>query len=207
MRVGESAVAGLGRAQKRKIEKQVGKEATAYYRENAAKFADAYQGPFQQKLNTYFGVLCFSTVNDNLLMWAHYADSHKGFVLEFDTEDEQFRRLGDLHPITYDTNRPVLDPVKQITFDIYLRKSLDWQYEHEYRLVRPLQECEKRSLVAGEFYFVPMPRSCVKAVYLGTRMNEALAKQILELMAGTSAEICETELHPRQFSLVFKRIE
>jgi|SRR5580658_5344823 hypothetical protein len=30
------------------------------------------------------GVLCLSEAPANLLMWAHYADSHRGFVVEFD---------------------------------------------------------------------------------------------------------------------------
>jgi hypothetical protein len=206
-RAGEFPVVGLPRAQRRKLEKQVGKGAIAHYRENAGRFADAQQGAFQQKLDKYFGVLCFSTINDNLLMWAHYGNSHRGFVLEFDTEDEQFKRLGDLHAIKYDTNRPVVDPVKQITVENYNRKSLEWQYEREYRLVRHLQTCERRSLAMGDFYFVRMPRSCVKAVYLGNRIEKPLAKKIFEIMADTPAAIYETELHTLEFGLVFKRIK
>lgn len=33
-------------------------------------------------------VLCLTRSNVNPLMWAHYADSHKGFVVEYDVDDE-----------------------------------------------------------------------------------------------------------------------
>lgn len=33
-------------------------------------------------------VLCLTRSNVNPLMWAHYADSHRGFVVEYDVDDE-----------------------------------------------------------------------------------------------------------------------
>ncbi len=121
---------------------------------------------------------------------------------------EEFKRLGDLHPIRYDTNRPILDPVKHNQIEAYLGKSKDWQYEREHRLVRPLQKSEKRRLNnKDELYFVPMARSCVKAVYLGSRMENDLGKQIVKLMAGRSAGIYKNEnFIPREFRLVFERV-
>lgn len=32
-------------------------------------------------------ILCFSEVYDSMLMWSHYADNHKGFVLVYDKKD------------------------------------------------------------------------------------------------------------------------
>jgi hypothetical protein len=39
------------------------------------------------------GVACFSAAADNLLLWAHYADGHRGFCLEFDTSDPVFEKI------------------------------------------------------------------------------------------------------------------
>ena len=33
------------------------------------------------------GVSCFTTDPENILMWSHYADHHRGFVIEFDVVD------------------------------------------------------------------------------------------------------------------------
>jgi hypothetical protein len=203
----ESRVAGLPKAERRRILKLVQKQSITHYRANADKFALAYQQNFPETLDRYVGVLCFSAVNDNLLMWAHYADCHKGFAIEFDSEDEEFKKLGDLHEVKYIKTRPIVDAAKPVTLEFYVRKSPEWGYEREYRLLRHLNACERRSLSAGDFYFVHMPRSCVKAVYLGTRMDKSLAQQISQLMSGTAAEIYETELHRQEFGLVFRRIK
>jgi len=203
----EARFSGLPSAKKEELENKLEKLSIAFYRLQADKYAQAYQQTFPTTLDRYVGILCFSAINDNLLMWAHYTDSHKGFALEFDSEHDEFKKLGDLYEVKYDKIRAVVDPVKPPTIEFYIRKSLEWGYEREYRLLRHLNACERRSLAEGDFYFVHMPRSCVKAVYLGTRMDQNLRKEILQIMAGTSAEIYETELHQEEFSLVFKRIK
>ena len=38
------------------------------------------------------GVACFTTELNNILMWSHYADGHKGFCLEFDTNFFKFQQ-------------------------------------------------------------------------------------------------------------------
>ncbi len=35
-------------------------------------------------------VSCFSETCDSILMWSHYADSHKGVCIEFENEDNDF---------------------------------------------------------------------------------------------------------------------
>lgn len=34
-----------------------------------------------------FGICCFSKSNDNIHMWSHYADSHKGICVEYDSSN------------------------------------------------------------------------------------------------------------------------
>ncbi len=54
------------------------------------------------------GVSCFSEVNDSLLMWSHYADSGKGFCLEFRTDKSPFEELQQVH---YAKKMPEVDMV------------------------------------------------------------------------------------------------
>jgi hypothetical protein len=37
-----------------------------------------------------FGILSLTAAKENLLMWAHYADEHKGAVVEIDIRDPLF---------------------------------------------------------------------------------------------------------------------
>src|SRR5205085_7717375 len=39
----------------------------------------------QQMNNRQYAILSLSKVPNNLLMWAHYCDSHRGFVIGFDS--------------------------------------------------------------------------------------------------------------------------
>ena len=118
-------------------------------------------------------VACFSENLTSPLMWGHYADSHKGFAIEYDmtqyikkwgdrfendTEYSIFHLNYQLAPVIYDKNRydatsffrqhiesKIINdfqiPAKKLIEDdrfripkIVLRKSLDWQYEKEWRM-------------------------------------------------------------------------
>lgn len=82
------------------------------------------------------GVLCFVERPDNLLMWAHYADAHKGVCLEFDTSEWLFRLAG---KVSYSQTYPIVDTASQspshLADTIFLTKSAEWAYEQEWRIV------------------------------------------------------------------------
>ena len=46
---------------------------------------------------------CFSKRNDSILMWSHYADSHKGVCFEFDYESPYF------YDVLYENKIPEFD--------------------------------------------------------------------------------------------------
>jgi hypothetical protein len=79
------------------------------------------------------GVCCFSEARDNTLMFAHYADGHRGVCLEFSTEkrnDAEF--FGGLSAVQY------IDEPKPVKFvselpAMFLTKSASWSYEREWR--------------------------------------------------------------------------
>ena len=47
----------------------------------------------QEEFLTQIGCSCFSEVRDNILLWSHYADGHKGICLEFDTSFPIFAKV------------------------------------------------------------------------------------------------------------------
>jgi hypothetical protein len=93
-----------------------------------------------------FGVTCFSKKKDNLLMWSHYADAHKGICIVFDAE-KLVKSINSnyieakLEPITYSKKFPVIDIKPSDTSNVYIRrenaflfKLNQWKYENEVRL-------------------------------------------------------------------------
>ncbi|MBK7525892.1 MAG: DUF2971 domain-containing protein [Saprospiraceae bacterium] len=70
----------------------------------------------------YGGVCSFTTNNNNILMWSHYANNHKGICLEFITLNE--RLLSEmLHPIIYTNKKPIINDFKDIMHKGLFRKS------------------------------------------------------------------------------------
>ncbi|HKO46871.1 MAG TPA: DUF2971 domain-containing protein [Polyangiaceae bacterium] len=93
---------------------------------------------FRQQLEQQCGVFCLCQDADNLLLWAHYANSHKGICLEFDTSVAPLN--ADIHEVIYQTDLPVMS-LPSVDFETFsdqvlLGKSPHWKYEREWRLVK-----------------------------------------------------------------------
>lgn len=104
------------------------------------------------RLPDYLGTYaaCFSTENDSVLMWAHYADSQKGICIAYDFnqwgKEALQRKL--LFPVAY-SNVPVdvsdlVDnqkdkiaeyPLDEAVLCAAINKSDVWKYENEWRMI------------------------------------------------------------------------
>ncbi|MGZ9669577.1 DUF2971 domain-containing protein [Pseudomonas sp. GNP014] len=63
------------------------------------------------------GIYSLSSVNDEILMWSHYADNHKGFCIGFDTLHKNTIPQTKLFPVNYkDTFSDLNDPEIIIKF-------------------------------------------------------------------------------------------
>jgi hypothetical protein len=91
------------------------------------------------------GVCCFSEKKDDILMWSHYSDSHKGFCLEFDTNYDPFSKA---KKVNYSFDFPIIDPLillpyndryklserKEEFMKMITTKFKCWEYEKEWRI-------------------------------------------------------------------------
>jgi len=88
-------------------------------------------------LRDQIGVCCLSKNPLNLLMWAHYATRHTGFVVEFSipiksTLSDDLNCLVPF-PVEYKKEKPIVGEVK--VRDFFLTKGKDWEYEQEERVL------------------------------------------------------------------------
>lgn len=119
---------------------------------------------------------CFSTINNNILMWAHYANKHTGICLEFDLlkdEDETLTRT--LLPVRYTNVNKSYNYVHNpdgYLLRLLFTKSLDWAYEHEYRLA-------KSGLDGNKLHFNLQALSSVIFGCRTTLENKQVVKSIL----------------------------
>lgn len=84
------------------------------------------------------GVLCLSQNSDNILMWSHYTNCHKGLVIELDMfEDLEFF----ISPVrvkyteSYVPTNYFADPRAAVE-SIISTKSVCWSYEDEVRIIK-----------------------------------------------------------------------
>ncbi len=84
------------------------------------------------------GIFSFATKSDNLLMWAHYSNSHKGVCLIFDVAQDIDVFIQAL-PVKYSSEFPTVNHTnlgnKELITKTFLTKSNAWKYEGEHRII------------------------------------------------------------------------
>lgn len=92
-----------------------------------------------KKLVSKFGVVCYSSFYDRKLLWAHYADSHKGMCLVFEMPKDYI----DFGVVKVEYSKVIPNAYFDVNntdnwsnlIKIVKTKSIEWEYEQEYRQV------------------------------------------------------------------------
>ncbi len=106
-----------------------------------------------EKLRYTMGVACLSESDTSLLMWAHYADNHRGMCVEYDLMEINNQLNFTPVPVVYSDDRVCFntlnpDTAKNDSLSFFIRsitsKSRDWSYEREWRIIREDTACGER---------------------------------------------------------------
>ncbi len=180
---------GMGRAERRRIAKLA-----ANPLKRQALLVDLDKGMRSEVAK--LAVYCLSEVRDNILMWAHYADSHKGVCLRFKASSST-PFFGRAQQVNYQIDRPKVDPIHNSrddqTRNALLTKADYWSYEKEWRIVDYLNP-------PG---VVAFPEPLLDGIILGARIDTAAERQLRsEIAARTHAmEIFRASLDSSSFWL------
>lgn len=139
--------------------------------------ADAHTSPTEitaiknhitKHLNSY-GVLCLTHNLDNILMWGHYADKHRGAILVFDiTEDPRF--FAAPIKVTYSFNYPTFTPRNyKEALKAMAMKFMMWQHENEIRVLKP--NCHGLH---------PVNKKALKKIIFGCKADAASIARVTE---------------------------
>lgn len=137
-------------------------------------------------------VCCFSQTKDSLLMWSHYAEKHKGAVLEFEVNelsaDEKYHMeytnkipCIDLNKILFENDSS--DMSKYLSANYYYKANC-WQYEQEIRFLYYVKDDGDNNLVSRNvseeclksvrdcgYCYVPFSIKSLKSIYLGVKYS------------------------------------
>jgi hypothetical protein len=166
-------------------------------------------------------ISCFSEVPDNILMWSHYADSHKGICLMFETikfdtiqfmvfnkEDLEYKtsnlppdhsgiikiRYADKLPQAYNH----LEYNKDKIAPFLLTKSTDWDYEKEWRMLLP-----KEALTTEDPRYL---ENQLKGVIFGLSCTEENKTVVKEALKGQSVVFYQTFAIKDEYKLEIRPI-
>jgi hypothetical protein len=163
------------------------------------------------------GIICLSEIRDDILMWSHYAEQHKGVCLEF--RFEATASLFDLPlPVDYRQHYPEFDFAEQFSkvstlaaerkamreFGrmVFLTKSCHWNYEKEWRVIRMALD-EQPKFGSSTF-----PPQLLTGLILGCGMREDERRALIELASAHEPRLRIFEAIPRdrEFALDIRQI-
>lgn len=159
---------------------------------------------FRQCVFGDIGIFCLSESADNIAMWSHYADSHKGFVVKLNMNCDFFKNISTHGPlplmrIEYGKDRlnitdfqkefkteksrgAVVDPRNKDLYKLLYNKSDVWKDEKEYRLFCDYQTCvkacEDKHIRYNKIGLHPLAKESVLEIILGCKMSTTDKKRI-----------------------------
>jgi Protein of unknown function (DUF2971) len=162
-------------------------------------------------LDSIYGVLSLTDNPKNLLMWAHYANCHSGLVLQIDDQHDFFSphtidgvEFG-LTKVDYSNLRPVLSPRSIKSPTLLYRKSPEWAYESEWRLIRHLSDANK--IISEKPYPIALfqiPFDAIKGVIVGVAVSHEERVKLFELLGTPERKnitIFQTRLSDTNYEL------
>jgi hypothetical protein len=189
----------------------------AYFASEAHKLDDAPRDFARDKrraegIRGAIGVLSLTEKPCNLLMWSHYADQHRGFVIEFDASHPFFQPRGSprdefhhVRRVEYTRQRPSTPIESFVGPRTLLTKSVEWRYEREWRMLARVPHR------AGEVHLVALPPSCITGIILGARMPEETRDELCALVTSdpryAHVTVRDAVLDPQEFKLAFQKGE
>lgn len=159
---------------------------------------------FQKLVLQSFGICSFSEISNDILMWSHYSDGHKGFCIEFSRTDENM--LTWARPVDYPVNNdfPFIDywktkPEEQIEefTKIVLTKSEHWCYEKEWRILDRPQYTDGAYVGHTSKY----PENMLSGIIFGARMPNEDRKTIIDLFSNKPVPFYEAVTVNDRFEL------
>jgi len=143
------------------------------------------------------GIVSLSAVNNNYLMWSHYAQSHRGFCVGFDSVVLENATSEKIEPAIYQDSFPEYSLLNE-EVDSFIRKSVMvkwtvWKEECEFRL------CE----VGTTKKTVQLPSEAYREIIFGCMMDAKVKLHLVDFIRNNlfSTKVYEMQLNKTQFGL------
>lgn len=180
-----------------------------------------------ETLSFTVGVLSLSRTKENLLLWTHYADEHRGYVIEFDENNDFFKANAEKSTckpilVSYTSQRPTINmsDIKGLKtlFDFHPedlvkilgQKPIDWAYEEEVRVFRNISSLLSygNCKYGYELKLAAIPPDAISGIYLGANMDASVQNDIIKAcqLNGLNIPVYKASLSTDSYSLGFSPV-
>lgn len=169
---------------------------------------------------------CFSSSKDSMLMWSHYADSHKGVCIEFDIPEEDEKLF---QKVIYSEERPTNNFVQavrkmcgqhlangnfdksdealnKLLLEPYITKLIEWAYEDEYRLLlsdNDIKMNENLKLIncTGGEKRIAYKMPTIKTIYSGAKFSQEKSIDFINACVVKGVKFNQIKISQDKYSL------
>ncbi len=135
----------------------------------------------KKDIENTFGILSLTPNPMNYLMWSHYANSHTGYCIGFDSKLLFDEIGGALVKVKYETELPKLklfEDIREFQQKLLATKMKDWEYEDEYRLIN----------INPPSRIVTYSKEMIKEIFLGCNMPLENKNKIIEFVKSNAID-------------------
>lgn len=167
----------------------------------------------KKAINDNYRISCFSESFDNQLMWAHYANKHKGICVEYD-----FSKINNTDkiyncfiPVTYtkkrltvpidvNTDNNYVSHIKEGNYDaLFIIKVLStkarfWEYEKEWRIIMKSSDLDCND---------NLRRKIVSSIYLGINISTADRERIKKIAKEKNILLYQMGIRQNEFKFEY----
>lgn len=154
-------------------------------------------------------IASFSENYNNLPMWQHYSDEHRGVCLEYDTSKLQILDTNRLFPVIYSSELPdvvksafenygirKMPPLGLVTYHC-IHKLNDWSYEKEWRYVfEPRMRFSNYEDIPSNYWNLGAKVDFIKPskIILGNKVEEDSIHELCKVAGGQGIDITQMKI-------------
>jgi hypothetical protein len=163
---------------------------------NSSDSLEDEAGEQQDGLSKLVGVVCLTDDPINRVMWAHYAESHRGFVAEFRCTEYPWNDqkapplsacgtpFGPAMKVDYALNLPTINADKTNLKEVFWTKHQTWRYEEEWRMIDSLAKGSAHPSRDGFFLLEFAPNDLLRLIF-GLRVCPNVKDRLERMLNAT----------------------
>jgi len=161
-------------------------------------------------------IICFCDPDeikegDDILLWSHYGDKHKGIRIFFETDEIKILSAN-IFRVVYSLDRASIDitdlselnkRVEDAYRTVFKTKNKSWGYEQEVRWIINLQECSQDNGCS----YIPLLSKAIRRIDFGCKCQRDEIISILDNNAYRHVKLYKALVHEHKFFLNYEEVK